>query len=254
MNFRTLLIRPNSAHVLLMAFFMSIAAALVFGLEQTLKSAEDSIKQSLLVSVFMQSSLSDEQAQKWGSQLQTKDSEIQNVNFISKDQALQEAQKDPSLARSLMILKENPLPSTFVLRYSDRAWLERDELATLLKSLPEIQEIRWDSQSRSVFRSLHQWRAWLIRFSAFSGVLLIVWAFMGIYQFLALRASLTEFAIQLLIGAVGGSIALALWGYTLQGLGPDAGVFRPSWFSMIPMLTGLVVAIGCFGWSHHEEK
>ena len=254
MNFRTLLFRPNSVHVLLMTFFMGITAALVFGLEQTLKSAEDSIKQPLLVSVFMQSSFQDDQAQKWGDQLRLKDPEIQNLNFISKAQALQEAQKDTALAKSLMILKENPLPASFVLRYSDRAWLERNEPVDPIKSLPEIQEIRWDAQARSVFRSLHQWRAWLTRLSAFAGVLLMVWAFIGLYQFLAMRASLAEFALQLLIGIVGGAVALGLWAYALQGLGPDAGVFRPPWFSLVPMLTGLIVAMGCFGWSDHEEK
>src|SRR5580692_10146367 len=121
MNFRTLLFRPNSAHVLIMTFFMGIAAALIFGLEQTLKSAEDSIKQPLLVSVFMQSSFQDAQGQKWGDELRAKDPEIQNLTFISKDQALQDAQKDVALAKSLMILKDNPLPASFVLRYSDRA-------------------------------------------------------------------------------------------------------------------------------------
>ena len=208
MNFRTLLFRPNSAHVLLMTFFMGIAAALVFGLEQTLESAEDSIKQPLLVSIFMQSSFQDDQAQKWGETLRAMDPEIENMSFISKNQALQEAQKDLALAKSLMILKENPLPASFVLRYSDRAWLERNEPADLIKSLPEIQEIRWDAQARSVFRSLHQWRAWLTRFTAFAGVILMVWAFIGMYQFLAMRASLAEFALQLMIGS---SAARSRW-------------------------------------------
>src|SRR5579872_1948515 len=116
MNFRTLLFRPHSAHVLIMTFFMGIAAALVFGLEQTLKSAEDSIKQPLLVSIFMQSSFQDDQAQKWGEKLRAMDPEIQDLNFISRDQALLEAQKDMALAKSLMILKENPLPASFVHR------------------------------------------------------------------------------------------------------------------------------------------
>lgn len=254
MNFRTLLFRPNSAQVLIMTFLMGIAAALVIGLEQTLKSAEDSIKQPLLVSIFMQSSFQDNQAQKWGADLRAKDPEIQGLTFISRDQALQEAEKDAALAKSLMILKENPLPSSFVLRYSDRAWLERNEPVDPIKSLPEIQEIRWDAQARSVFRSLHQWRAWLTRFSSFAGMILVVWAFMGLYQFMALRAPLAEFALQSGIGIFGGAVALGLWAYALQGLGPDAGVFRPHWFSLVPVATGLIVAIGCFGWMSHEEK
>ncbi len=254
MTLRNFLFRPTSAQVLLVTFFMGTLAALVIGLEQTLHSAEDSIRPLLVVSTFLQAGVSEDQAKAWGETLRRKDAEIQSLAFISKDQALQEAQKDPALAKSLMILKDNPLPASFLIHYSDRAWLERSEPVDGVKGSPEVQEVRWDPQARSVFRSLQQWRAWLIRFSGFAGVMLLVWALVGMYRFLAMRARPDLLLGQLLLGLCGGALSVGIWAYALRGLGPDAGVYRPAWFSLLPIVAGITVAIGCFGWDSNEME
>jgi len=238
----------------MLSFLLGVTSALLLGLQQTLGSAENAVKRSMAVAVLLSGSVNDAQATALLNSLKARDPEIESAVYMSKADALQEASKDPALAKSLMLLKENPLPASFVLRYSDRAWMERSEPAEPLKSLPEIQEIRWDAQARTVFRSLVQWRAWVLRLAAFAVMMLVVWSFFGVYRFLVLRAPVQPLMIQLGVGVVGGGIAVLLWEYALRCIGTDASVFRPDGFSFLPLVTGAAVAIACFGWGVCEEN
>ena len=168
MNIRQAVFQPERAHVFMISFLLGLTAALLLGIDRVLASAEESLRSQLAVAVFFQSSEPDEAARRISESLRGRDSAIESAQFISKQAALQDAQQDPALARSLMVLKDNPLPASTILRYRDEAWLERGEPAETLRGVPQIQEIRWDARARSSFRSLHQWRAWLLRLAAFS--------------------------------------------------------------------------------------
>src|SRR5437870_2814360 len=184
MIIRERLFKPANAHVLMVSFLLGGLGALLIGLQQSLRTAEESIRPNLKVVVFVNPSLPEANAKKWADTLTTADPEIEAATFISRQEALARAQGNPTLSKSLMLLRDNPFPPAVVLLFKDSAWLGRPEPALILKGMPEVQEIRWDPETRSVFRSLRQWRAWLLRLSGFAVMMLGVWCFFGLYRFL----------------------------------------------------------------------
>ena len=248
MEIRRRLLTPTNAHVLMVSFLLGGVGALLIGLDQSLKTAEESIRSTLKVAIFVQSNVSDADAEKWAGSLPSLDPDLESINFVSRQEALQKAQGNPALTKSLLLLRENPFPASVILRYKDIAWLDRPEPALNIKSQAEVQEIRWDPEARSVFRSLREWRMWLVRLTAFAMILLGVWCFFGIYRFLALKAPYAELFIQLGIGLIGGSLAVATWGFALRGVGSDAALYRPETISFWPLATALMASLATFGW------
>ena len=239
--------RPGHLHVLITSFVIGLFASVLIGLQQALAKAEASVKNSLSAVVFLQDAVPDRALAALADTFKAQDPEIVSITFTSKDQALQEAMKDPHLAKSLMLLKANPLPASFQLRYSDRAWWERFEPAETLRGQSAIQEIRWDAQAHSVFRSLRGWRLWTLRFSAFMGLILGVWAFIGLYRFLSLHGKAPELLMGLGLGWAGGALAWGLWSMGLRSIKADLSVLQPFWVWLLPMAAGAVAALCCFG-------
>ncbi len=254
MLIRKRLFKPANAHVLMVSFLLGGIGALLIGLQQSLKAAEESIRPALKVVVFIQPNITDENVKKWSDSLLSLDPELASVAYISRQEALQKSQGNPALAKSLILLRDNPLPASVVLFYKDSAWLERPEPAMTLKSQAEVQEIRWDPEARSVFRSLRQWRTWLLRLSAFAVMMLAVWCFFGLYRFLVMKAPLSEMIIQLAIGLIGGGLAMATWGFALREVGQDAALYRPEAVSVWPLLSALMAALATFGWKVSNEN
>src|SRR6266700_3434879 len=157
MIIREQLFKLVNSHVLMVSFLLGGIGALLIGLQQSLKTAEESIRPALKVVVFVQSGITEDKAKKWADTLTTADPDLESAVFISRQQALDRAQGNPALAKSLLLLRDNPFPASVLLLYKDVAWLDRPEPAVVIKNQPEIQEIRWDPEARSVFRSLHQW-------------------------------------------------------------------------------------------------
>jgi hypothetical protein len=231
----------------MIAFVIGLFAVVLVGLQQILGKAELSIKNSLAVVAFMQEDLSDTDASALSDNWRSQDPEIVSIRYLSKEQAYQEAVKDPNLAKSLVLLKSNPLPASFTLQFSDRAWLERAEPAEKLKASGNIQEIRWDPQAHALFRSIRQWRSWAMRFSAFVGILLAVWAFIGLYRVLALHGAVADVLLTLALGALGGILAWGLWGLGLKSIHADVSPVSPVWVWLVPVAIGVISALGCFG-------
>jgi cell division protein FtsX len=253
MKFREQFFKPANAHVLMVSFLLGGIGALLIGLQQTLRTAEESIRPALKAVIFIQSNVTDDNAKKWADSLVLVDPEIQSATFISRQEALHAAQGNPALAKSLLLLRDNPFPASVVLLYKDSAWLSRPEPAMMLKNQSQVQEIRWDPEARSVFRSLRQWRVWLLRLSAFAVLMLAVWCFFGIYRFFAMKTPYAELFIQLGIGLIGGSLAMATWGFALRGIGQDAALYRPESVSIWPLVTALMAALATFGWKVSRE-
>jgi cell division protein FtsX len=252
MDIRHRLLTTTNAHVLMVTFLFGGMGALILGLQQSLKVAEASIRPELKVAVFIQTDVNDADAAAWARGLPAADPEIASVTFVSRAEALQKAQGDPALVKSLLLLRENPFPASVIIHFFDRAWLERPEPALDLKSMPQVQEIRWDPQVRSLFRSLRQWRVWLARLTVFAAMILVVWCFFGIYRFLVMQAPTADLLIQLGIGLIGGGLAVMVWALALSGIGSDAVVYKPEAVSFWPLLTALLAAVAIFGWQVHD--
>src|SRR4051812_2995875 len=119
MNVRARLINPVSAHVLMVSFLLGGMGALLMGLQQSLKTVEEAVRSDLKVVLSLQPTLSDAEAETWVSTLNGLDPEIASIEFISKAKAIQQAQGNPILAKSLMLLPNNPFPASVLLRYKD---------------------------------------------------------------------------------------------------------------------------------------
>ena len=248
MEIKDYLRRAFNGHVLIVTFVMGLFATVMIGLQQSLANAESQVKNSLAVLVFLQTTVPDAEASQMAQRIKTQDPDILSIMYISKDQAYQDALKDPGLAKSLLLLKNNPLPASLVIRYSDSAWWERSDPAESLKSAANIQEIRWDPQARALFRTLHRWRLWCLRFSVFVLALLGVWAFIGLYRFLSLHSGLPEIAMQLMVGSIIGGFAAAIWSMGLRfSLQADFSSAHPAWGWALPVVIGAVAALGCYG-------
>jgi hypothetical protein len=248
MSFRSLW-RSFDSNVLLAAFFVGLFAALLLGIQQSLMQAELTLKPSLFVMVYLQSTLPDGAAQKWGESLKAADPEVLSFSWTSKEQAYQQALKDPLMAKPLMLLRDNPLPASYLVRLDDRAWWQRDDPTEKIKTLPSIQEIRWDPQAHAVFRSIHQWRLRLMRLTLLAGLALFSWTFFGLYQFFKRQTLPGRLWAHLALGLTGGAIASGLWNFGLSSLANAATSLRGSVQLALPLAAGILAAIACFGFS-----
>jgi cell division protein FtsX len=244
---------PARAHVLMLSFFMGGAAAFVAGAQESLFFVESSIQPNLKVLLFLQPTVDEAAAKTWVNALSDNDPQVESAIFVSREETLEKAQGNPALVKSLMLLRENPFPSSVLLRYRDIAWLERPEPAMALRSAPEVLEIRWDPEARTTFRTLRQWRMWLMRISIFALVILGIWCTFGVYRFWAARAKAAEMIAQLGTGLLGGGLALVMLAFSLRALGVDAALFKPSSMSVWPLLVSGMSAIATFGWKGSHE-
>lgn len=235
------------AHIALVSFLLGLLAALVVGIDRSLALAESTIRPSLDVTVFLQSSLPEDVAKGLGDQLKAKDPAIESFTYISREQAARDAGQDPMLAKSMMILKENPFPSAYVFHYNDSAWMDRAEPTEGLSGFPGIQEIRWDARARSNFRMVHQWREWILRFGEVAAALVMLWALFGAYRFLAQRAPFVDLLKAVVIGCAGGALALVAWAMGMRHLGHDASMTMPMGMTWWPLWVGIACGIAFFG-------
>ena len=238
----------------MLSFLLCGAGAMIIGLQQALKAAEDYLRPALKVVVFLPSTVTDADGALWAGRLPAADPEIESVSFISRQEALQKAQGNPALAKSLILLRENPFPASVVLRYRDSAWLARPEPALSLKTQPQVQELRWDPQVRSTFRALRQWRVWLMRLTAFATIMVFVWSFLGAFRLVVLKAGLRELLTHLGFGILGGSFALLLLGAALRSVDTDAALFRPETLSLWPLVIAPLASMASFGWGMSRES
>ncbi len=80
---------------------------------------------------------------------------VEDVRFISKEEAFDVLKQQMKRQSSLLEnLKENPLPNAFEIRMiaSSQTWEKVENLATLIKSIPQVEEVEYGQR-------------WLARFS-----------------------------------------------------------------------------------------
>lgn len=244
----------HSFQVLMLSLLLGTSAMVLLGVRDSLGIAERSIQDNLKVVVLIQTQLSDDLARKWAEGLPTQDSEIESVTFISKAEALQKAQEDPALVKSLILLRDNPLPASAVIRFKPSAWMERPEPALQLRASPEVQEIRWDPEKRSTFQTLHQWRTWLLRISTFAVILLSVWAIVSISSAVVSRIPMPVWLTHSGMALFGAALSLLVVGLSLQKVGVQALEFKPDLNTPWPWISSFLGSFAMLGSTVKYEK
>lgn len=193
--------------------------ALLFLLQQNLGSGIAELDRSARISVYLETGLSDSEAEEVSNYLQTWDS-LLSVELVSSSQALAEFSENAGLAGVLASLAENPLPATLLLipRTSDLVNLEA--LQSGLESLPEVAVVELD-------------RAWIARLQAIRnfvsllGRALLMFVLVGLFVIigntirLAIENRRQEIRVQKLVGATDAYIArpFLYTGFLLGGAG-----------------------------------
>jgi len=239
--------RAYNGHVLIITFLIGLFAMVLIAVQQNLSKAETSVKTALGVVAFLQPNTSDADAQKLADSLKAQDPEILSVEFTSKEKAYEEAMRDPNLAKSLVLIKSNPLPPSLTIQYSEAVWQNRIQPTEKISPSSAIQEIRWDPQAYALYRSIHRWRVGCMRFSGFIGAMLLIWAIIGLYQMLSANNPGREIWVTLVVGVFGGTLAWGLWAIGLHSIQAEISALRPSWIGLLPVCLGLLAALGCFG-------
>jgi hypothetical protein len=235
-------LRLSNVQLVIASLLVAFLGALAVGLHGTLAAAETSLRQSLDLVLFVDGSMPDATAQQLSVSLKERDREVTTVTYLSRDAALREAQNDPALAKSLMILRENPLPGSFTIGLTDKAWLERSTPAEKLQG-PEIQEVRWDAQAQQLYRSVHAWRLWTLHLTIGLAVLLSLWALLGMFRFLAAAMPVSELLWHLALGLSGGGLAAGLWAVSLRAFSGANPPAAPNAFSWLPLIAGAIVGL-----------
>lgn len=221
--------------VLLAAAFGSLttlSCALLRGMDR----AQDQVHAALPVSVFFQANLPDDQTRATADQLKAQDPAIEETVYTSRDQAFADASKDPLLSRSLMLLRDNPLSAVVEVRYSKKAWLERQDPAQALHQVPGIQEIRWSAARREMLLQFEPWKKICSKTLWIVCAVLMLWSLKGIRAF---AVTLSEWKIGMtfiLAGFIGGACTLFLWSLVLPG----------QTYPALPLLFGGLLGVGSF--------
>lgn len=121
---------------------IGIALALPAGLYivlQNIQYLSSSWDKGTQVSLFLHQDVKQKDAQLLATQLR-KHAEIENVEYISADAALDEFRKKSGFDQALEMLDENPLPTVLVIKM-DKATPSKTEVAELLNELQGIDQV-----------------------------------------------------------------------------------------------------------------
>ncbi len=135
---------------LLTAAVIGIALALPTGFYVLLKNVQQvssSMDDVTQISLFLKKQINEKQAQQLSSRLQ-KMQEIESIEHISPQEALQEFRQYAGFNTALEVLDENPLPSVLVINPIDR-FATPEVIGSLLEQLetaPEVESVRLDMQ------------------------------------------------------------------------------------------------------------
>lgn len=136
--------------LLMIAAVIGIALALPTGLHVLLKNAQQlsgGLDGAAKISVFLTTTASETQARQLQSQIQLMP-EVSSVQFISRDQALNEFKQQSGFGEALATLQDNPLPHVLVISpqrlASEPANL--DQFTQRLRALPQVDLVQLDRQ------------------------------------------------------------------------------------------------------------
>lgn len=179
--------------------------ALLFLFQQNLGNGIAELDRSALISVYLETDLSDAEAGEVSDYLQTWNS-LLSVELINSSQALAEFSENAGLAGVLASLAENPLPATLLVIPGSSDLVELEALQSELEALPEVAAVELD-------------RAWIARLQAIRNVVnvlgraLLLFVLLGLFAIigntirLAIENRRQEIKVQKLVGATDAYIA-----------------------------------------------
>ncbi len=135
---------------LMTAAVIGIALALPTGFYVLLKNVQQvssSMDDVTQISLFLKKEINEKQAQELSSRLQ-KMPEVESIQHISPQEALEEFRQYAGFSTALKVLDENPLPSVLVIDPIDR-FATPEVIGSLLEQLeiiPEVEIVRLDMQ------------------------------------------------------------------------------------------------------------
>lgn len=136
--------------MLMTAAVIGIALALPTGLHVLLKNAQQlsgGWDGAARLSLFLQTETTDEQALQLKNRIQ-KMPEVSEVDYISREMALDEFKRKSGFGEALTALKENPLPAVLIvtpqLQHSDAGQVE--QLANRLRALDQVELAQLDQE------------------------------------------------------------------------------------------------------------
>ena len=220
-------------------------AALVCAAAGGIAQAQDRISATLPVAIFFQPTLTDEATRQAADLLKKEDPAVQQVTYLSREQAYSEAGKDPLLERSLMLLQNNPFPATAEVHYSAQAWIERQDPVQALRNIPGVQEIRWSAPRRDALLAFEPWKKIMVGTLWAVTVLLILWAFSGVGAFAGTLSEWKRFAGCFFTGVLGAGLMSVIGFIVLPRLGV-APFMSAAGLPALPLLLGGLTGLGSF--------
>ncbi len=194
-------------HALLTVAVIGIALALPGGLYASLQNAQRLAAHwqgTAQISLFLKSSVSDDEAEKLAVQVRGLENTGQ-VRVLSRAQALEEFRALSGLDQALAALGENPLPALLIVTPASEEPAQAEALLKTLAALPEVEtaelDLDWLKRLRALL-DLLQRAVWLLG-ALLSGAVLLI---MGNTLRLAIHNRREEIELMRLIGATDGFI------------------------------------------------
>jgi len=155
---RRLLKTPVSSlmTILVMAVAMSLAGGFYVGLNNA-QQVFDDVQMGRQISLYLHDHINDDQAMQLAGQLRNKP-QISEVDYISKQQALEEFQSYSGFGAALNALTNNPLPRVILLYPNNQAvsYSELNQLVDSLQDYPEVEIAQMDMQWVSRLQAMMQ--------------------------------------------------------------------------------------------------
>jgi cell division protein FtsX len=238
---------PNKLHrfwtVSALAFSLGLISLMVQGVFDALSRAESGC--SLTAAVFLKPSVTDGEAKNFAQTLRALAPGIGKIDYHSRDEALLEAQNDPTLAGALALIKGNPLPAYYVLQWRGISFL-RNGTITQISSQPSVQEVRWNPDNLALAGKLRSMRVAFLRISLIIGICFFVWISTRVLCILKQKTGYQTVLRSMGYGLLGGATALIVWMVIAHRLPGEAAPFIPGVFHWSPLFVGALSGLGVF--------
>lgn len=213
---------------------VSLAAAIGASVDSALRQTEEESWQGLNLIVFFQAPLPDVATRTAADAMASQNPDVVSMTYTSSQQAYDKAALDPLLSRSLLLLKDNPLPASASLKLSRSAWLRASDVSDRWQQGTGVQEVRWDAEKRARWQELYAWRHRVERGLAAVAALTIFWALRGVLAFSRTLSGWREALGVLGVGLVCGAGCEAGWRMFLG---------HATW-NTLPLWMGALVSMG----------
>lgn len=155
------------------------------------------------MTVYLKPELKEDQVQQLRSAIENNHSaQIEQLQFITKDQAATRLKKDPAWADALSALPQNPLPDSFVIRLaaSPTQTATATQLASELKTLEGVDQIQLDTDWLNRLEALLNFGRLALLVLSLSVVIIVVATVFNTIRLQALNQR-QEIAVARLVGA-----------------------------------------------------